>query len=183
MSDSPRVVEGAFVVGNLIGIPSYHFDPTFARVAANALTTFCPSMVALELPAGLIGELEWAASCWPGPVVSASKRALFPFVPGDSIFETFRFARAGRIPVVLIDLLAADPTPKPTARPERAIAIGPELSRAGARLFLEAKDSLSEFEFTRSLRRRSGGPYGGIANAASRARRESHVGWRHGPLD
>jgi len=94
VSDSPCAVEGAFVVGNLIGIPSYHFDPTFARVAANALTRLRPSVVALELPDGLMGELEWAASCWPGPVVSASAEALFPFVPGDSIFETFRLARA-----------------------------------------------------------------------------------------
>ena len=138
MSDSSHVVEGAFVVGRLIGIPSYHFDPTFARVAANALTTFRPSVVALELPAGLIGELEWAASGWPGPTVSASKRALFPFVPGDSIFETYRLARAARIRVVLVDLPTIDP---PAARPERAI-VGSELSRAGSRLFLEASDSL-----------------------------------------
>lgn len=118
------------------------YDPTFARVAANALTTFRPSVVALELPDGLQSELEWADLCWPGPVVSASKEALFPFVPGDSIFETFRLARKARIPIVLVDLPAADPTPEPTVRREHAIGIGPELSRAGAGLFLEANDTL-----------------------------------------
>jgi hypothetical protein len=142
VNDSPGVVEGAFVVGNLIGIPSYHFDPTFARVAANAVTTFRPSVVALELPDGLMGELEWAASCWPGAVVSASERAFFPFVPGDSIFETFRLARAARIPIALVDLPSADGAPKPTTRQERAIHMGCELARAGAGLFLEANDSL-----------------------------------------
>jgi hypothetical protein len=142
VGDLSGIVEGAFVIRNLIGIPSYHFDPTFARVAAKALTTFRPSVVALELPDGLINELEWAASCWPGPVVSASEKALFPFVPGDSIFETFRLARATRIPLVLVDLPAADPTVERTARQERAILIGPELSRVGAGLFLEANDSL-----------------------------------------
>ena len=65
--------------------------------------------MALELPEGLTGELDWAASCWPGPVVSASQTALFPFVPGDSIFEAFRAARAAGVPVVLVDLAAACP--------------------------------------------------------------------------
>jgi hypothetical protein len=135
-------VEGAFVVGKLIGIPSYHFDPIFARVAANALTALSPSVVTLELPDGLLGEMEWAASCWPGPVVSASEKTLFPFVPGDSIFETFRLASAARIPVVLVDLPSAVEAPEPSTRHVRANALQPELSRAGAELFLEANNSL-----------------------------------------
>jgi hypothetical protein len=41
-----------------------------------------------------------------------------------------------------VDLPAIDPPAEPTAGPERAIVIGPELFRAGSRLFLEARDSL-----------------------------------------
>jgi hypothetical protein len=140
LADSPEVVEGAFAAKNLIGIPSYHYEPTFAQVAAHALAIFQPSIVALELPDGLIGELEWAAACWPGSVIAASEGVLFPFVPGDSIFESFRLARAARIPVVLVDLPAAKPVP---IQPEVHVSLlGPELTRAGAGLFLEATDSL-----------------------------------------
>jgi hypothetical protein len=77
-----------------------------------------------------------------------------------------------------VDLPAIDPPAEPTAGPERAIVIGPELLRAGSRLFLEARDSLEN-----SSSPASWDTYGGIANAASRARRYSHVGWRHGTLD
>lgn len=142
MSDSSHVVEGAFVIKELIGIPSYHYDPIFARIAARALATFQPSVVALELPPGLISELDWAASCWPGPVVSASQRALFPFVPGDSIFETFRAARAAGVPVVLVDLPANHPAAISPERRPHAWLPGPELSRARAGLFLEVADVL-----------------------------------------
>ena len=142
MSDALRRVEGAYVVGNLIGIPSYHYDPIFARVAACALATLRPSVVALELPVGLIDELEWAASCWPGPVVSSSESALFPFVPGDSIFETFRLARAAGIPVALVDLSTAGPAVSRRKRQVNASLLGSELSRADAGLFLQATDSL-----------------------------------------
>ena len=142
MSNSSHVVEGAFVVEKLIGIPSYHYDPIFARIAAQALTTFQPSVVALELPQGLTAELDWAASCWPGPVVSQSQSALFPFVPGDSIFETFRAARAAGIPVVLVDLPAAEPAAVSPARRPDACLLGPELSHTRAGLFLEVTDAL-----------------------------------------
>src|ERR1039458_7451247 len=142
MSDSPGVVEGAFVAGNLIGIPSRHYDPIFAQATARALAAFKPSIVALELPDGLINELEWASACWPGPVVAGSEGALFPFVPGDSIFETFRLARAAQIPVVLIDLPAAGPpADSPDGHINRGL-LGSELVRAGAQLFLETADSL-----------------------------------------
>lgn len=142
MGDPPNVVEGAFVVGNLIGIPSGHFDPIFAQVAARALATFKPSVVALELPDGLIGELEWASACWPGPVVAASEGSLFPFIPGDSIFEAFRLAKSAGIPIALIDLPAAGPAPVPLDDQVNMDRLGAELVRAGAGLFLEAADSL-----------------------------------------
>lgn len=142
MSDISPTIEGAFVSGRLIGIPSYHYDPIFAKIATQALATFRPSTVALELPEGLINELDWAASCWPGPVVSASQSALFPFVPGDSIFEAFRAARASGTPVVLVDLPAAEPAAASPKRRRGACLPGPELSRARASLFLEATDAL-----------------------------------------
>ena len=146
MSDSPSVVEGAFVAKNLIGIPSGHYDPIFAQVAARALATFKPSIVALELPDGLISELEWASACWPGPVVAASEGVLFPFVPGDSIFEAFRLARAARIPVALIDLAAAGPPPGLPDGQVNMGLLGAELVRVGAGLFLQAADSLDSGE-------------------------------------
>jgi hypothetical protein len=142
VGDLPDVVEGAFAVNNLIGIPSYHYDPIFARMAARSLAKFQPSVVALELPDGLISELEWASACRPGPVVAASESSLFPFVPGASIFEAFRLARGARIPVELVDLPAAGP---PRVKADWHIHVGPlgpELTRAGAGLFLEATDSL-----------------------------------------
>lgn len=142
MADSPGLVEGAFVVGRLIGIPSAHYDPIFAQVVARALAHFKPSIVALELPDGLISELEWASTCWPGSVVAAAEGALFPFVPGDSIFEAFRLAMAARIPVALVDLPAAGPPPVPSDGLVNMDCLGPELVRAGAGLFLEAADSL-----------------------------------------
>ncbi len=142
MSESSHDVEGAFVVEKLIGIPSYHYDPIFARIAAQALAIFRPSVVALELPEGLTGELDWAASCWPGPVVSASQTALFPFVPGDSIFEAFRAARAAGVPVVLVDLAAACPAEVSSGRRQDARIPGPELARNQAGLFLDVTDVL-----------------------------------------
>ena len=142
MTDYSHIVNGAFVVDKLIGVPSYHYDPIFAQIAARALETFRPSVVALELPQGLMGELDWAASCWPGPVVSESQRALFPFVPGDSMLETFRAARAAGIPVVLVDLPAARPAAEMPERRRNIPFPGPELSRGRAGLFLEVADLL-----------------------------------------
>jgi hypothetical protein len=104
-------VHGAFTpedVPGLIGVPSRHHDPYFARIAQQAIERHRPSVIALELPSGpgidLLDELDWAASCWPTPMVSATSAHLFPFVPGDSIFEAFRCARARNIPVNLVDL-------------------------------------------------------------------------------
>ena len=103
-------------VPGLIGVPSRHYDPLFARIAIQAIDHFQPTVVALELPCclwgeqgedvtgGLTDELDWAASCWPTPMVSATASQLFPFVPGDSIFEAFRRARENAIQVALVDL-------------------------------------------------------------------------------
>jgi hypothetical protein len=108
--------------GKLMGIPSYHFEPHFAIRAAEAIARAEPVAVALELPERLLPELEWAAGCWPAPVAALSGRTCFPFVPGDSIFEAYRLARAAGIPVHLIDLDCADGG----ERPSRSLP-GPEL--------------------------------------------------------
>lgn len=142
MSDISRFVEGAYVVDKLIGIPSKHYDPIFAQIATNAMAKFKPTVVALELPHSLLEELEWAASCWPCPVVSASQSKFFPFVPGDSIFEAFRAAKIAKIPVILVDLSTARP---PVVSPEKCSDVkilGPELSHIRTGLFLEIFDIL-----------------------------------------
>jgi hypothetical protein len=100
--------------GRLIGIPSYHFEPHFAIQAAEAVAREEPAAVALELPEGLRPELEWAARCWPVPVAAVAGRTCFPFVPGDSIFEAYRLARAAGIPVRLIDLDCAGGGERPS---------------------------------------------------------------------
>ena len=79
-------------VGNLLGVPSCHFDPIFAREVRRAVTAFHPTAVAVELPPSAEDEVDWALSCWPSPVASLSGPTLFPFVPGDSIVEACRLA-------------------------------------------------------------------------------------------
>ncbi len=135
-------VEGVFQVGRLIGVPSYHYDPIFGQIAVEAIEKLKPSVVALELPSGLEEELDWAASCWPDPVVSASHFALFPFVPGDSIFESFMCAKKANIPSLLIDLPHASPASKLKKNYPASTSIGPEWSKISPKLFLDAADAL-----------------------------------------
>ncbi len=135
-------VEGAYSFENLVGIPSHHYDPIFAQVTSRAISAFSPSVVALELPPGVEAELDWAASCWPGPVVAASPTLLLPFIPGDSIFEAYRIARSRGIDVVLID------PPVPESRDDHedlplALAhFGPEFASRAGKLFLSTNDAL-----------------------------------------
>lgn len=121
---------------NLAGVASYHFDPVFAQAALRAIDHLRPDVVALELPNIVASELEWAAGCWPGPVVSLSGNVFFPFVPGDSIFEAYREARQRSVPIHLIDLLV--PT---SQRGEHdhggTIRIGPEFAPRLGPLFRE----------------------------------------------
>lgn len=127
-------VKGAFQpddMPGLMGIPSRHYDPAFARIAIQAIESFQPCLVTLELPFDPVGDLEremdWAASCWPAPMVSATASSLFPFVPGDSIFEAFRYARAKEIPVALIDLACDRPGKPRDQTPSMQAAISPAL--------------------------------------------------------
>jgi hypothetical protein len=135
-------VEGAYSFENLVGIPSYHYDPIFGQIACRALSAFSPSVVALELPPEVEPEMDWAASCWPGPVVVASPTSLFPFVPGDSIFEAFRAARTRGIAVVLIDLQLPEPGDGHEDGQGQLPLLGPEFAPRASALFLDTTDAL-----------------------------------------
>lgn len=135
------VIPGAFVADRLVGVPSYHYDPIFAQTACRSIETLHPLVVALELPHGLEAELEWAAACWPDPVVSASVSALFPFVPGDSIFESYRSAKRLGIPVVLVDLPAAGQEDDEQGRRGSQL-LGAEWARKASADFLQVTDAL-----------------------------------------
>ncbi|MBI2528767.1 MAG: hypothetical protein HYV93_22640 [Candidatus Rokubacteria bacterium] len=131
-----RIAERA---GNLLGVPSCHFDPIFAREARRAVTAFHPTAVAVELRPSAEDEVDWALSCWPSPVASLSGPMLFPFVPGDSILEACRLARGARWPLYLVDLEVSA-----GARRERGLSLpGPEFAPRVGRLFREAHDALA----------------------------------------
>ncbi len=88
---------------NLLGIPSYHFSPVFAAEVGTAIQTFRPTAVALEAPPEAAPLLEWAVACWPTAVCAVVGSLVYPFVPGDSILEAFRLAKAAKLSVYLID--------------------------------------------------------------------------------
>jgi hypothetical protein len=94
---------------NLIGLPSCHYDGMYGRAVREAIALNKPQVIALEVPACLMPELEWAARCWPVPVASVSRHATLPCLPGDSIFEAFRAGRSAGLTIVPVDVdLAAD---------------------------------------------------------------------------
>ena len=127
----------AVLLENLAAVPSYHYEPVFAREVRRAFEEFRPTAVALEMPEFVSDELDWAISCWPTPVASEASPFLYPFVPGDSMMEAFRLARERGIDVHLVDLAVADPIKRPPTRgpgAEFAPRVGP--------LFLEAVDAL-----------------------------------------
>jgi hypothetical protein len=145
--------------GNLLGVPSYHYQPVFAQAAVRALEEFQPVVVALECPPSIAPELDWAGERWPEPVVSLTGGWFFPFIPGDSIFETHRLAHSRGIEVALVDLDYAVPARDPrdqgrtsldAIRPgasehdqrPRVQLPGPELARAGGPLFLQTVEEL-----------------------------------------
>ena len=95
---------------HLMAVPSFHYDGVFGRVVHEVFATAPPQVVALELPPEMRPELAWAATCWPGSVVSiattrgtGAAATTLPFVPGDSIVEAFRLATAAGIPVACVD--------------------------------------------------------------------------------
>ncbi|NLF72438.1 MAG: hypothetical protein GX575_25670 [Candidatus Anammoximicrobium sp.] len=90
---------------NLLGVPSFHYSPVFGGEVRAVVRDFTPSVVAIEAPPESRDEFEWATDCWPTPVCSVVGNCVFPFVPGDSLLEAFRWARTKGIAVHLIDPL------------------------------------------------------------------------------
>ena len=123
-------------VENLAAVPSYHFEPVFAREVRRVFDEFRPTAVALEMPAFLEAELDWAVSCWPTPVASEASY-LYPFVPGDSMVEAFRLARERRIDVHLVDLAVAEEIERSSIQ-----LPGPEFAPRVGALFLQALDAV-----------------------------------------
>jgi hypothetical protein len=134
-----------YVVDNLIGIPSFHYEPLFAREVARAAAAFRPTVIALELPDSVRSELEWSLECWPGPVVSLSHQAFFPFVPGDSILEGYRIGRASGIEIALVDVHLPEALRTPISKSHADSVspwLGPELVTEGKELFLHGVQGL-----------------------------------------
>ena len=113
---------------NLLGIPSAHFEPMFAKSARHALRYHSPSVLALESSTVAADEWRWAADCWPLPVVSQAGDWFLPFVPGDSMLEAYMAARTFGIPIAFIDPWLEAPTPAPTASPAQPSPVGGELA-------------------------------------------------------
>ncbi len=146
----PRT-ESAFVqtFRNLTGLPSYHYDGVFGRIVHEQLASMRSAIVALELPAALRPVLEWAATCWPTPLVALERGPrsalgmVVPFVPGDSIFEAFRLASQAGIEIALIDVDVWVPKEQ---RPKGTLAVGPEFAARPGQGFFAAIDALNTRE-------------------------------------
>ncbi len=145
------LIESAFfqTFRNLTGVPSYHYDASFGRIVHEHFASARPSVVALELPASFLPELEWAAGCWPTPVAAFERvrrpamGEVMPFVPGDSIFEAFRMATQAGIEVALIDVDVDVPGEQ---RPASTLALGPEFASRPGEGFFRAADALNSRE-------------------------------------
>jgi hypothetical protein len=128
---------------NLVGVPSYHFDPLFAQAVDAAFDAKRPSVVALECPRSFLSEFAWAAEGWPAPVASVARGVILPLIPGDSIFHAFRRARSEGVPVVGVDL-DVGPTEgdRDGSALDRRFPLGPELARDRGQLFQSISDRI-----------------------------------------
>lgn len=145
---------------NLVGVPSFRFDPAFAQAVVRAMDEHAPDVVALELPEPLAESLAWAARCWPEPVGCVLPEAglLYPFVPGDAMLEAYRIAAMRGTPVALIDL----PTRLRPVAPSLPFPAAGLLRRAGRR----------HAEVVDAMVRSAGAPA-----RADRAREAHMAGW------
>lgn len=122
---------------NLIGVPSYHYQPVFAQEVRRAVNASPPAVIALEVPEAGLEEHRWAASFWPRSMVSIAEPWIYPFVPGDSMVEAFRLAQEQNIPVFGVNLNVAGPISRvPVQLP------GAEFACRTGSAFLEAVDAL-----------------------------------------
>src|SRR5262245_40803301 len=121
MTDHGSACLGVQRFGDLVGVPSWHYDPFFAQVVRRVFRDERFDVVALELPPTFAAELRWAADRWPEPVASLSAATFLPVVPGDSILEAYRQALASDVDVAFVDLDLVKPEPRRRAalpRPE-----------------------------------------------------------------
>jgi hypothetical protein len=134
---------------NLVGIPSFHYEPLFARAVRQAIRQVRPEVIALELPEWLRGELDWALRCWPTAVGSITTDLIVPWIPGDSMLEAGRLAQQLGIRVHLVDLAEAEPSG------ERSVALlpGPEFAPRVGQAFQDAVDATAEPPSTGDLAR------------------------------
>ena len=139
---------------NLVGIPSFHYDPLFARAVGQAIRQVHPEAIAVELPEPLGGELDWALRCWPTAVGSIARDLIVPWIPGDSMLEACRLGRQLGIPVHLVDLAVVDVAgaEPPRARPV-ALLPGPEFAPRVGQVFQDAVDAIAEPPSTGDLAR------------------------------
>ena len=162
---------------NLVGIPSFHYDPLFARAVVQAIRQARPEVIALELPEWLGGELDWALGCWPTAVGSITTDLIVPWIPGDSMLEACRLARQLGIPVHLV-------------RPGSSRAVRGALGGAASRPRVCAARRAGLPGCGRRHRGapehgRSGprGVHGGTPRRADASSSPGAVGGRHGALD
>jgi hypothetical protein len=167
---------------NLVGIPSFHYDPLFARAVGQAIRQVRPEVIALELPEWLGGELDWALRCWPTPVGSNARDLIVPWIPGDSILEARRLARQLGIPVHLVDLTVVNVAGAEPPR-ERPVALlpGPEFAPRVGQAFQDAVDAVAEPPSTGDLAREAF--MAERLDGADAPASPGAVGGRHGALD
>jgi hypothetical protein len=122
---------------NLVGIPSYHYDPVFGRIAHEVIDRERPGAVALELPTHFRPLLEWGAECWPDAVAAICAPWVLPLVPGDSILEAFRAAGRVKAFIELVDLDTRDGRRHSQALP------GAELADRSGGDFFEVADAIA----------------------------------------
>ncbi len=127
-------------LGNLLAVPSFHYEPIFAQEVRRAFAEFRPTAVALECPPEMAHELDWALSCWPGPVASRYGVKFWPFVPGDSMVEAYRLARERGVSVHLVDRWS----PKPIVRPTQPPLPGVECAARVGDLFADVVGALED---------------------------------------
>ncbi|MBP1776425.1 MAG: hypothetical protein H6Q86_2435 [candidate division NC10 bacterium] len=134
-----RVANGPIVRAfrNLVAIPSRHYDGVYGRAVHEVFADAQPDAIALELPLCFLPELEWALTCWPGPVAALSEGSILPFVAGDSINEAFRLGRQAGTSIALIDVDVAGRDKRPWVQ-----LPGTELARRVGAPFFEVASGL-----------------------------------------
>jgi hypothetical protein len=180
---NPRLMTLRAQCRNLVGIPSFHYDPLFARAVGQAIRQVRPEVIVLEIPEWLGGELDWALRCWPTAVGSIARDLIVPWIAGDSMLEACRLGRQLGIPVHLVDLAVVDVAgAEPAQGVPRGAASGPRVCTArGGQAFQDAVDAVAEPPSTGDLAREAF--MAERLDGADAPASPGAVGGRHGALD